>query len=159
MRAFPDVTPGDRLTGLATLQGATRFFHNGRQTAPVADPEFGRLFFGIWLSPHTSEPDLRRAVDRAGFVSTRRRCRVPTGRRQPVLARPGAGVRYGALGLPLAFLALPLYVVLPSHYAQQYGVPLATLGACCSPRARSMRCSTRSSATPSIVVFARSTRR
>lgn len=41
----------------------------------------------------------------------------------------GSGVRYGALGLPLAFLALPLYVVLPNHYAQQFGVPLATLGA------------------------------
>lgn len=39
-----------------------------------------------------------------------------------------AGLRYGALGFPLAFLALPLYVVLPSHYAERYGVPLATLG-------------------------------
>lgn len=40
-----------------------------------------------------------------------------------------AGVRYGALGLPLAFVALPLYVVLPSHYAREFGIPLATLGA------------------------------
>ena len=39
------------------------------------------------------------------------------------------GVRYGALGLPLAFVALPLYVVLPSHYATEFGIPLATLGA------------------------------
>jgi len=39
-----------------------------------------------------------------------------------------AGLRYGALGLPLAFAALPLYVVLPSHYAERHGVPLATLG-------------------------------
>jgi len=39
-----------------------------------------------------------------------------------------AGLRYGALGFPLAFVALPLYVNLPAHYAQQYGVPLATLG-------------------------------
>ena len=39
------------------------------------------------------------------------------------------GMRYGALGLPLAFVALPLYVVLPSHYAEQHGVSLATLGA------------------------------
>jgi Na+/melibiose symporter-like transporter len=36
---------------------------------------------------------------------------------------------YGALGLPLAFVALPLYVVLPNHYATVFGVPLATLGA------------------------------
>jgi Na+/melibiose symporter-like transporter len=41
----------------------------------------------------------------------------------------GQGLRYGALGLPLAFVALPLYVVLPNHYATAFGVPLATLGA------------------------------
>jgi glycoside/pentoside/hexuronide:cation symporter, GPH family len=39
------------------------------------------------------------------------------------------GLAYGALGLPLAFVALPLYVVLPNHYASAFGVPLATLGA------------------------------
>ncbi len=38
------------------------------------------------------------------------------------------GIRYGLMGLPLAFVALPLYVILPHHYASQYGVPLATLG-------------------------------
>jgi GPH family glycoside/pentoside/hexuronide:cation symporter len=38
------------------------------------------------------------------------------------------GLSYGGLGLPLAFVALPLYVVLPNHYAVQFGVPLATLG-------------------------------
>ncbi|MDH6167280.1 GPH family glycoside/pentoside/hexuronide:cation symporter [Variovorax boronicumulans] len=42
---------------------------------------------------------------------------------------PLAGVRYGLLGLPLAFVALPLYVLLPNHYARAFGVPLATLGA------------------------------
>jgi Na+/melibiose symporter-like transporter len=35
---------------------------------------------------------------------------------------------YGLLGLPLAFVALPVYVHLPNLYAQQYGVPLAALG-------------------------------
>ncbi|RYF43104.1 MAG: MFS transporter, partial [Comamonadaceae bacterium] len=39
------------------------------------------------------------------------------------------GWRYGLLGLPLAFVALPLYVLLPNHYARAYGVPLAALGA------------------------------
>jgi glycoside/pentoside/hexuronide:cation symporter, GPH family len=45
-------------------------------------------------------------------------------------ARFGArqGFDYGLLGLPLAFVALPLYVILPHHYATQFGVPLATLG-------------------------------
>lgn len=39
-----------------------------------------------------------------------------------------AGLRYGALGFPLAFVALPLYVNLPAYYAQQHAVPLAALG-------------------------------
>ncbi len=38
------------------------------------------------------------------------------------------GLRYGLLGLPLAFVALPLYVLLPNHYARAFGVPLAALG-------------------------------
>ncbi|MEO6745008.1 MAG: MFS transporter [Caldimonas sp.] len=39
------------------------------------------------------------------------------------------GTSYGALGLPLAFVELPLYVLLPNFYASRYGVPLALLGA------------------------------
>lgn len=39
------------------------------------------------------------------------------------------GLSYGLLGLPLAFVALPLYVLLPNHYAREFGMPLATLGA------------------------------
>jgi Na+/melibiose symporter-like transporter len=39
------------------------------------------------------------------------------------------GWRYGLLGLPLAFVALPLHVLLPNHYAREFGVSLAALGA------------------------------
>ena len=42
--------------------------------------------------------------------------------------RTGQGLAYGLLGLPLAFVALPLYVLLPNHYAREFGMPLATLG-------------------------------
>ena len=38
------------------------------------------------------------------------------------------GVRYGLMGLPLAFVALPLYVHLPNYYATQFGMSLALLG-------------------------------
>jgi Na+/melibiose symporter-like transporter len=52
--------------------------------------------------------------------------------KEPALV-PGVGwaqgLRYGALGFPLAFVALPLYVVLPNHYAVEFGVPLGVLGA------------------------------
>lgn len=43
--------------------------------------------------------------------------------------RPALAGRYGLLGLPLAFVALPVYVHLPNHYAQTYGVALGALGA------------------------------
>jgi Na+/melibiose symporter-like transporter len=39
------------------------------------------------------------------------------------------GVRYGLLGLPLAFCALPLYVLMPNLYAREWGVSLGALGA------------------------------
>ena len=38
------------------------------------------------------------------------------------------GWRYGLMGLPLAFVALPLYVVLPNFYARNFGLSLASLG-------------------------------
>jgi len=46
--------------------------------------------------------------------------------RQLIGLRQGLG--YGLLGLPLAFVALPLYVHLPHVYASRYGMSLATLG-------------------------------
>jgi len=38
------------------------------------------------------------------------------------------GVGYAALGVPLAFVSLPLYVQLPYHYASVFGMPLASIG-------------------------------
>jgi hypothetical protein len=60
--AFPDVVSGDRLTGLHQSGRGARFFHNARPTREVADTEFARLFFGIWLSPRSPEPALRQAL-------------------------------------------------------------------------------------------------
>ena len=48
---------------------------------------------------------------------------------RPAVLRASDGLRYGAMGLPLAFVALPLYVTLPNHYAREFAMPLATLGA------------------------------
>ena len=39
-----------------------------------------------------------------------------------------AGLSYGLLALPLAFVAMPLYLSLPAHYAQHFSVPLGALG-------------------------------
>lgn len=58
-RFFPDVKAGDRITGVHRPGEAARFFVNGALRGEVREPEFARLFFGIWLSPRTSEPGLR----------------------------------------------------------------------------------------------------
>lgn len=60
--AFPDVAAGDRLTGIHRPGQGVRFLANGRVTAEVNDPEFARLFFGIWLSEKSSEPQMRLAL-------------------------------------------------------------------------------------------------
>jgi hypothetical protein len=59
---FPDVKPGDRITGIHQPGSGTRFLVNGKAKGEIADPEFDRLFFGIWLSDATSEPALRQAL-------------------------------------------------------------------------------------------------
>ena len=60
-RVFPDVKPGDHILGVYRPEGAT-FRHNGRVTGDIADPEFARRFFAIWLDPRTSAPELRAAL-------------------------------------------------------------------------------------------------
>jgi hypothetical protein len=59
LQAFPDVNTGDRITGLHTPGTGARFWFNGQPRASVNDAEFSRVFFGIWLSDATSEPQMR----------------------------------------------------------------------------------------------------
>ena len=67
-KIFPDVRAGDRITGLNLPGQGARFFHNGVLRGEVRDTEFARLFFGIWLSPRTSEPALRESLLGAGLT-------------------------------------------------------------------------------------------
>jgi hypothetical protein len=62
LRVFPDVRQGDRLVGLQRPGTGASFWINGRFQGEVRDVEFARRFFGIWLSPQTSEPAMRRAL-------------------------------------------------------------------------------------------------
>lgn len=59
---FPDVQAGDRITGVHRPGEGARFHVNGRLAGEVRDASFARLFFGIWLAPQTSEPQLRLAL-------------------------------------------------------------------------------------------------
>lgn len=59
---FPDVQKGDRITGVYTPDQGAEFWMNDRRVGRVADPQFAKLFFGIWLSPQTSAPHVRQAL-------------------------------------------------------------------------------------------------
>lgn len=59
---FPDVKGGDRITGINVPGRGARFFANGQLRGEPMDADFARVFFGIWLSPLTSEPALRKAL-------------------------------------------------------------------------------------------------
>ncbi|NDD11661.1 MAG: hypothetical protein EB072_03210 [Betaproteobacteria bacterium] len=60
--AFGDIQAGDRLSGVYLPDKSIRFYANGVFKREIADPEFARLFMGIWLSDLTSEPKMRQAL-------------------------------------------------------------------------------------------------
>lgn len=62
MRVLPNTRAGDRVTGVNRPGTGALFLLNGKPTGEIRDPEFARLFFGIWLSPKTSDPKLRSAL-------------------------------------------------------------------------------------------------
>lgn len=59
---LPDVQPGDRLTGLYQPGQGMRLWRGQQPLGAIDDAELARRFFGIWLSPRTSEPSLRSAL-------------------------------------------------------------------------------------------------
>lgn len=61
-RLFPDVRKGDRITGTYLPGRGVSFQLNDRPLGEVSDTAFARLFMGIWLSPRTSEPEMRRQL-------------------------------------------------------------------------------------------------
>lgn len=61
-RVLPDIKKGDRVIGLHRPGLGAQFRVNGKPAGDIPDAGFARLFFGIWLSPNTSEPALRAAL-------------------------------------------------------------------------------------------------
>ena len=59
---FPDVTQGSVLTAIYVPGLETAFYSGAQRIGSIKGDEFGKRFFGIWLSERTSEPDLRRAL-------------------------------------------------------------------------------------------------
>ncbi len=67
---FPDVRKGDQLIGIHRPDGTASFTFNGKAIGEMRDAEFTRLFFGIWLSPKTSEPKMRNDLIGASAIAT-----------------------------------------------------------------------------------------
>lgn len=59
---IPDVRPGDRLSGFHQPGFGLHLWRDDEKLGVIADPQLARLFVGIWLSPETSEPHLRREL-------------------------------------------------------------------------------------------------
>ena len=61
-RIFPDVKPGETIVGVNLPGQGARFFHQGRDIGEIADSDFARAFFAIWLDVGTRAPELREAL-------------------------------------------------------------------------------------------------
>ena len=59
---LPDVKAGDRIAGVHRPGRGAVFLVNGRTAGEIADAEFARLFFAIWLGPATADRNLRAAL-------------------------------------------------------------------------------------------------
>lgn len=62
MAFFAPASSGDEMTMLYQPGQPVRFFKNGAPTGEVSEPGFAEDFFGVWLSPATSDPGLRKAL-------------------------------------------------------------------------------------------------
>jgi hypothetical protein len=56
---FPNVSAGERITGVNLPSVGAEFWVNGHRVGLVSDLAFARLFFGIWLDARSSEPKMR----------------------------------------------------------------------------------------------------
>ncbi len=58
-RALPSVQADERIVGLHLPGCGAVFWHQGRLTAEIQDPELAHHFFAIWLDERTRKPALR----------------------------------------------------------------------------------------------------
>jgi hypothetical protein len=59
---LPNVRKGEILTGAYLPDSGAQFWHQGQALGEIRDTEFARRFFGIWLSPQSSQPVLRQQL-------------------------------------------------------------------------------------------------
>jgi hypothetical protein len=56
---FPDVRPGQSITGVRSADGRTEFYLGNRKLGTIGDPVFTKNFFAIWLGDGSRDPQLR----------------------------------------------------------------------------------------------------
>jgi len=61
-KAFKTVQVGDSITAIKKPEGSTQFFYNGQFVSEISGESFSQAFFGIWLHPKTSAPQLRKVL-------------------------------------------------------------------------------------------------
>jgi Chalcone isomerase-like len=59
-KVYPPVKSGDRLVALYVPGKPIMFSYNGLPTGSIGGDAFAKDFLGIWLSPNTSSPSLRK---------------------------------------------------------------------------------------------------
>lgn len=63
---FPNVSPGQSITGVRTANGNTVFYYGGRKIGTISGSAFSKRFFAIWLGNNTRNPGLRAKLVGAG---------------------------------------------------------------------------------------------
>jgi len=61
-KIFPNVDEDDVITALYLPDKGVIFFYNGKPCGSIKDNAFAIRFLNIWLSPQTSEPQLRQEL-------------------------------------------------------------------------------------------------
>lgn len=57
---FPSIQKGDKIRAIYHPNRGIRFLFNGQKDlGEVKDPQFAKSFMGIWLSPKTTQPEMR----------------------------------------------------------------------------------------------------
>jgi hypothetical protein len=59
---MPDVVPDQRLTGFYSPTDGWKLDSDGKRVGEIADVDFAKAFFAIWLDPRTKSPALRRGL-------------------------------------------------------------------------------------------------
>lgn len=61
-KIYPNINKGDQLTAIYQPNNGTVFLLDDQIIGKVPGTEFAEAFFGIWLSPKTSVPELRTSL-------------------------------------------------------------------------------------------------